>query len=200
METYSFYLMIASLCGLAALGLALAAKSLSDFVLDKWRHSRPCLKWGFTAAALLAALYGGTKTGSVSYPRTESGTAYLTDNGSSVTNDAVILSFTRSSLVPDSAWLYLDCYPMSITNAADVAANCVTVYSNQFADIELPLTIPYENATNFNWIAYTDWTPGPVVHTNGVVNVSYKKKMGEMPANAVQIIPIRTQVSVPSNE
>ena len=195
METYSFYLMIASLCGLAALGIALAAKSLSDFVLDKWRHSRPCLKWGFTAAALLAALYGGTKSAGVSYPRTESGTAYLTDNGSSVTNDAVVLNFTRSSLVPDDAWLFLDACPLSVTNAADVAANCVTVYSNQFSDIELPLTVAYENATNFNWIAYTDWTPGPVVHTNGVVNVAWLKAKGEMPPSAIRVVPLRTDVA-----
>ena len=200
MELYTTYLMIASLAALSLLGLILAAKSVSDFVLDKWRHSRPCMKWGFVVSALLAALYGGSKQATVSYPKTEEGQAYLTNNGSSVTNDAVTLNFTRSSLVPDSAWLYLDCYPLSVTNAEDVAANCVTVYSNQFADISLPLTVPYENATNFNWIAYTDWTPGPIVHTNGVVNVSYKKKMGEMPANAVQIIPMRTQVSVPSDE
>ena len=82
-----------------------------------------------------------------------------------------------------------------MTNAADVAANCVTVYSNQFSAISLPLTVAYENATNYVWYAYTDWTPGPVVHTNGVVNVAWLKAKGEMPPNAVRVIPLRTEVT-----
>ena len=202
METFFRILLVLAAIGGAASVIALAAVLVSDEAWARWKNARRGSRAAFALAVVLAALYGGTKSAGsrINYPRTDSGTAYLTDNGSSVTNDAVVLNFTRSSLVPDDAWLFLDACPLSVTNAADVAANCVTVYSNRFSAISLPLTVAYANATNYVWYAYTDWTPGPVVHTNGVVNVSYKKKMGEMPANAVQIIPIRTQVSVPSNE
>ena len=202
MATLSHLVTILAVAGAVVSLAVLVAVWASTEVFTRYKAAQPTTRAIFALAVVLAALYGGTKSAGtrVNYPRTDSGTAYLTDNGSSVTNDAVVLNFTRSSLVPDDAWLFLDACPLSVTNAADVAANCVTVYSNQFSAITLPLTVAYENATNYVWYAYTDWTPGPVVHTNGVVNVNYKKKMGEMPANAVQIIPIRTQVSIPSNE
>ena len=197
MAVFSHALLILAAIGGAASVIALAAVLVSDEAWARWKNARRGSRAIFALAVVLAALYGGTKSAGtrVNYPRTDSGTAYLTDNGSSVTNDAVVLNFTRSSLVPDDAWLFLDACPLSVTNAADVAANCVTVYSNQFSAISLPLTVAYANATNYVWYAYTDWTPGPVVHTNGVVNVAWLKSKGEMPPSALRVVPLRTEVN-----
>ena len=197
MAIFSHVLLILAAIGGAASVIALAAVLVSDEAWARWKNARRGSRAAFALAVVLAALYGGTKSAGsrINYPRTDSGTAYLTDNGSSVTNDAVVLNFTRSSLVPDDAWLFLDACPLSVTNAADVAANCVTVYSNRFSAISLPLTVAYANATNYVWYAYTDWTPGPVVHTNGVVNVAWLKSKGEMPPSALRVVPLRTEVT-----
>lgn len=141
------------------------------------------------AVAVVATLYGGRK-GTVSYPRTDPTTAYLINAGSYVTNDFVHISFTRV-IIPDSASLYIDRREVSSTNDAD----WVTHLSSTFGQFLVPQDVPCQNATNYDWLVYSDWTPGPSVQTNGVWHAMFglDRKTGR------HIIPIRSCIRVDSN-
>ena len=134
----------------------------------------------FAAAVVVATIYGGTKPtpATITYPRTDPETWYILDNGSTVEPDAVQLKFTRNLVVPASAWFWLYALDRSYTNQSDWAEHSFAVYSNQFANISATaaadFSVQYPNATNYNWIGFTDWTPGPVVHTNGVALVNWR--------------------------
>lgn len=140
------------------------------------------------AACLVMAFWctyvGGSKR--VIYPRTDASASYLVDRGSYVSNDVVHVDFTRL-VVPASATFYLDYRPDGSTNDADYA----TAYSAAFSDFTLPLDVPFENATNYTWIAYTDWTPGPAIETNGVWHAIWG-----MTIPRTHILPVRTSVRV----
>ena len=127
------------------------------------------------APFVIACYHLGATKGRITYPRTDLEVAYLTDNGSFITNDYFSVNFTRSPIVPTSAWFYFEICPLSVTNQNDWAANAVTIYSNTFANITLPLVINYANATNYNAMGYTDWVPPPVTHTNGVACVVWQQ-------------------------
>lgn len=135
------------------------------------------------AVAVVATLYGGRK-GTVTYPRTDPTASYLIDAGSYVTNDLVHVNFTRV-IIPDSASLFIDRREVAATN--DPSA-WVTHLTTTFAQFQVPQDIPYQNATNFDWVIYTDWTPGPSVQTNGVWHAMFglDRKTGQ------HIIPVRS--------
>jgi len=139
----------------------------------------------FLFSCIVATLYGGSKRGTISYPRTDADIAYLIDNGSYVSNDAVRVSFIRA-VAPLSAPILIDYRPIQSTNELD----WVNFTNTTFSAFNQPQTIDFESATNFNWVVYTTWTPGPSVITNGLFHAYWgldsKKK--------TYVIPVRTSV------
>ena len=191
-ETTYEVLMWLALGGLA-LSLALFAVAwLYPYVCRAWDKASHLARAVFCGAAVGAVMFGGAKngaTGKISYPKTDNEIAYLTDAGSYVTNDAVHVAFTRV-IVPDTATFYLDYCALDATNAQGVATNWVNAKTATFADLEVPFDFAFAAATNYNWVAYTDWTPGPAVQTNGVWHAYWgvDKKTGSY------FIPVRTCV------
>lgn len=124
----------------------------------------------------------------VSYPRTDPTTAYLVDSGSWVDSetDIVHIDFTRI-IVPDSAMLYVD--RLGLSEGDESWEN---QYAATFGETGLPLEITCQNATNYRWIVYTDWTPGPAVQTNGVWHANW----GLDRRARKFLIPLRTAVRV----
>ena len=157
-----------------------------------WDRTSRVNRVAFVTVCLFAALYGGAKhaTGKITYPRTDPTLAYLTDKGSYVTNDFVHIDFDRLSVVPSSAMFYLDSCGLAETNAQGVATNWVNAKTATFGELSVPFDFAFANATNYNWLAYTDWTPGPAVQTNGVWHAYWgvDKKTGSY------FIPVRTCV------
>lgn len=143
---------------------------------------------GVAVLAVGLALFGGAKHVSVLFPRTDPTTAYLIDNGSYVDSDTDIVHIDfRRIIVPDSARVYVD-----RIQDGDESGIWTTEYESTFADLVLPLEIQIANATNYRWMVYTDWTPGPAVQTNGVwhANWALDRKTRRY------IIPLRTAVRV----
>lgn len=133
-------------------------------------------------------IYAGGKHMSVLYPRTDPTTAYLIDNGSYVDSDTDIVHIDfRRIIVPDSAKVFVD-----RIQDGDESGIWTTEYESTFADLVLPLEIHIANATNYRWMVYTDWTPGPAVQTNGVwhANWALDRKARRY------LIPLRTAVRV----
>ena len=156
-----------------------------------FKHITPIIVWVrkhnlralFLAPFVFACIIcGATKArvGTVTYPYTDPESRYLIGGDSYTTNDYVHLQFTKSAVVPNTAWLWVEGCPISITNQSEWADNSILAYSNQFANIVTPFDIYYPSATNYNWIVYTDWTPGPVTHTNGVAYVAWRIGVGKM--------------------
>jgi len=119
------------------------------------------------------AYYGMTK-GTITYPRTDPETWYLLDNGSYVTNDAVHVGFTRNLIVPATANFFIDGLALEYTNQSDWAEHSFNAYSNTLSNMSVPFDMAWPSATNYNWIAYTDWTPPPATHTNGVAYIVWQ--------------------------
>lgn len=135
--------------------------------------------------AAVATMYGGRK-GAITYPRTDPSVAYIADAGSYLTNDFVHVNFTRV-IVPDTASLYIDRREVAATNDPNAWINHITTTFAQFA---VPQDISFQNATNYDWMVYTDWTPGPSVVTNGVWHAFW----GVDQRQGKYFIPIRTAV------
>ena len=124
----------------------------------------------------------------VSYPSTDPTTAYLTDAGSWVDSDTDIVHIDfRRIIVPDSAMLYVD--RLFLTEGNESWEN---VFAATFGETPLPLEITCQNATNYRWIVYTDWTPGPAVQTNGVWHANW----GLDRRSRRYLIPLRTAVRI----
>lgn len=164
---------------------------------EMWRRFKRLKPASKAMAAVFFAgftFYAGGKhiIGTITFPWTDISTRYLVNDGSFVTNDYVYVSFTRNPIVPASAWFFLDACPLSVTNLTEVSENSFTVYSNKFADISVPFDVPYTAATNYNWFAYTDWSPSPTVHTNGVAFVLWRFKS----TNNIEavVMPYRTGI------
>ncbi len=134
----------------------------------------------------MCALYAGRK-GRITYPYTDYEMRYLTDAGSYVTNDFVHVNFNRI-VAPSSAPFFLTCRPVDSTNDLD----WVVYIATTFAEFVCPSNVPFANATNYDWIAYTTWTPGPSVQTNGV----WHSYWGRDKRIHTHLIPIRSAVRV----
>lgn len=197
MMTYEIYqgvVMAVAIAGAAGLALLLVGAALWPFLSQAWdMMGQKRIRRVFLLGVAMATLYGGAKhvVGKITYPRTDPEVWYLLDNGSYVTNDAVHVAFSRNLIVPASASFYLYGLELSYTNQADWAEHSFCAYSNTFARISQPFDLPHPAATNLNWIAFTDWTPPPVTHTNGVAYVAWQigfdKSMNEL-------VPYRTGV------
>ena len=134
--------------------------------------------------AAAATIHGGRK-GTVTYPRTDPSVAYIADAGSYVTNDLVHVNFARA-VVPDTAALFIDRRPVSSTDDADWVNHLTTT----FGQFQPPQDVRCQAATNWDWIVYTDWTPGPSVVTNGVWHAFW----GVDQRRGRHYIPVRTAV------
>lgn len=167
------------LIGLAACVALMFAIAASRYL----KRARPA----FLVAAIGLMFYAGAKHqyGTVTYAYTDVETRYLFDAGSYVTNDAVYVSFTRV-LAPDSAEFIIEAIEIGNTNREDF----VTVYEGTFGTFENPSFVPFPAASNYNFYAYTTWTPGPAVKTNGVVDINWRM---DNQGNGT-IVPIRTGV------
>lgn len=174
---------ICGFAGFVAVSL-FALIACAPLILKAWGIASKRARAAFLVFSSFAVMFAGAKhTGKITYPRTDPETWYLQDSGSYVTNDHVHVQFSRNIIVPDSATFYLDGLDIQYTNQSDWADHSFTAYSSTFGEMQLPLDVPYANATNFNWIAYTDWVPPPVVHTNGVAFVTWQIGVGKMTNN-----------------
>lgn len=142
----------------------------------------------FALSVLAVACTVCARKGHIAYPATDPATSYLRDDGSFVTNDLVHVSFTRI-IVPDTATLCIDRRPVS--REGDDSA-WTSHIETTFAEFRVPQDIGFAAATNWDWVVYTTWTPGPSVLTNGVWHAMWGKdrKMRR------HFIPLRTCVRV----
>lgn len=166
--------------GFAAIALCLALASLPARYLwtricawTSWckRHGIQACIVAFFACGV--AHYGMTKqtTGRVTYPYTDVETRYLYDAGSYVTNDYVHVAFTKSAVVPDSADFLGYVRPCGSTNDED----WVQILATTFAKFHSPSNVPFAGAISNDFQFFTTFTPGPVVHTNGVAVINWQK-------------------------
>ncbi len=146
---------------------------------EHWRKFRVLQKWEQLVIAVFVAVmvhHGSTKGfyGGIRYPKTDPEVWYLMDNGSYVTNDFVHVSYTRNPVVPNSARIYVDALASNYSNQTDWAEHAITVTNGTIATLGVAFDLPFPAASNYNWIVYTDWTPGPSVHTNGIAYVVWQ--------------------------
>ena len=176
-------LLIGCLFGLLAIFVGLVvSETVRSWKI--WRSKRHVAM--LTITALVAAIVGGTKnTRNVNFPRTDPEVAYLIDRGSYVSNDWVHVDFT-TFLIPSSADIQLAYWPNESTNEDDM----VILFRDTLAAWPRPLDFEFENASSNRWFCFTTWTPGPVIHTNGVWQQDWM--MGVSNRNV--IIPVRTTV------
>ena len=181
MMNYAIYqnvVMAIALCGFSALTLVLVAAAVWPYLAAAWDAlGKMRARKAMLVMATLATLYGGAKhiIGKITFPRTDPETWYLIDNGSYVTNDAVHLAFTRNLILPNSANIFLEGLELSYTNESDWAEHSILAYSNTLGNVASPFDVPFPAASNYNWIAYTDWTPPPTTHTNGVAYAAWQR-------------------------
>ena len=96
---------------------------------------------------------------------------YLIDCGSYVSNNLVHIEF-ETRLLPDSAMIFLDYIPKG---AEPNASNYSTFKAMTAAEWPRKVDFDFEGATSNKWVIYTTYTPGPVVHTNGVAVAEFIK-------------------------
>ena len=123
----------------------------------------------------------------VSYPRTDPTQAYLVDRGSYVDSETgvVHIDFDRI-IVPDTALMFID------RRRREEGAEWENMVAEQFRDVPLPYETSFEDASDWEYIVYTDWTPGPAVQTNGVWHANWARDR----RTGAYIIPLRTAVRV----
>lgn len=98
-------------------------------------------------------------------------TVYLIDNGSYVTSNKVHIAFA-TRLLPDSAMIFLDYIPKGTEPTAE---NFRTFQAMPAAEWPRNVDFDFDNATDYKWVMYTTYTPGPAVHTNGVAVAEFLK-------------------------
>lgn len=172
-DIYQAVLASVAIYSLIAIGVAGCFFGVSQVML-------PILRWIkshkvdalIVAPFVLCLIYtGATKNGSVTYPYTDVEMRYLFDAGSYVTNDYVHVAFARSPVVPDSADFLGYYRPVGSTNDADWVEFLVTT----FGAFHSPSNVPFAGALTNDFQFFTTYTPGPVVHTNGVAIVNWQQ-------------------------
>ena len=179
-ETYQTAVMVVAIAGAATLSLVLLAAAIWPYLAAAWDAlGRKNARKAMLVMAALATLYGGAKhiVGRVTFPRTDPEVWYLLDSGSYTTNDAVHVSFNRNLILPSTANIYIEGLELSYTNENDWAEHSFLAYSNTMGNVTSPFDLPFANATNYNWIVYTDWTPPPTTHTNGVAYATWQRSI-----------------------
>ncbi len=190
-EYYQTFLMWAGAAILALLALGLlafwAAKTLA--------HVRRRLLPAHYAAFLLTAgvaCWAAQKRYPVQFPQGVAGEVYLFDAGSYVESNLVHVAWTRAPFVPASALLYVDYRPRGSTNDAE----WVNHFAGTFGEYASPLDFPIENATNWTWCAYTDWTPPPAVVTNGVWHAYWGVPTNQPTGTLFHALPVKTKLII----
>lgn len=143
----------------------------------------------FSVACAVAVLYAGAKHGSVTFPYTDVEQRYLIDAGSYVTNDTVHLNFVRSPIVPSDADLQGWYRHAGSTNDDEWAQMLDTT----FGAFPVPADIDFEGAETNDFQFFTTWTPGPVVHTNGVAVIEWQRPLD---ASENRLVTIRTGIYI----
>ena len=197
MNWYAIYQGVLQRISLACLAAIATATGVILLVV----YLTPILRWIkahkwdalIVAPFVLCLIFSGSTKhiARITYPRIDPEVWYLRDYGSYVTNDTVHISFTRNIIIPATAWFYLYGLESTYTNESDWAEHSFCAYSNTFANISQPLDIQYANASNYNWMAFTDWTPPPVTHTNGVAYVVWQVGANK---GINELVPYRTGV------
>lgn len=172
-DIYQAVLASVAIYSLIAMGLAVCFFGVSRVLLPivRWikRHKVDAL---IVAPFVLCMIFtGSTKHGSVTYPYTDVEMRYLIDAGSYVTNDYVHVAFTKSPVVPDSADFLGFYRPHGSTNDLEWTQFVETT----FAEFHSPSNIPFAGAISNDFQFFTTYTPGPVVHTNGVAVVNWQQ-------------------------
>ncbi len=145
---------------------------------------------GILSAVMVVAMvyYAGSK--SLTFPRTNSEMVLLADDGTSyVSNDVVRVGYTRHLILPDAADLNVWRRHVGNTNDDDWVAQLVTT----IGDSPSPVMIDFPAATNYDWIVFTTWQPGPSVQTNGVLHSTWRGVPGLTGARIFGV-PLRTHV------
>jgi len=174
-DIYQTVLASVAIYSLLAIGIAVLLFGVSRILLPivEWikRHKVDAL---LVAPFVLCMIWtGATKsiTGRVTYPYTDVEMRYLFDAGSYVTNDYVHVAFTRSAVVPDSADFLGYYRPAGSTNDAEWTEFLATT----FGEFHSPSNVPFSGAITNDFQFFTTYTPGPVVHTNGVAIVNWQQ-------------------------
>lgn len=110
----------------------------------------------------------------ITFLRTDPEIVYLVDTGSWVSNNVVHLEFS-TRLLPSSAQLFLDYIPK--TESPD-SNNYTTYLSGTVESVPNVVEFVFEGAISNRWVFYTTYTPGPVVHTNGVAVAEFLRVPG----------------------
>lgn len=108
-----------------------------------------------------------------------------------VTNETQMayLNFNIHPMVAANANYYLDYRKKGQTNASDWV-NFAAFHVNAEYPLPREIPIPWElQSTNYNWVVYTDWVPGPAIVTNGVWHAYWG-----MSTNRINIIPVNTAI------
>lgn len=145
---------------------------------------------GVMAAVMVAAFvyYGGSK--SITFPRTNAEMVLLADDGTSyVSNDVVRVGYARHRILPDVADLNVWRRDAASTNDEDWVAQLVTTVGASPS----PVMIDFPAATNYDWIVFTTWQPGPSVQTNGVLHSAWRGVPGPLNVRIFGV-PVRTRV------
>lgn len=111
----------------------------------------------------------------IGFLRTDPEIVYLIDTGSWVSNNVVHLEYS-TSLLPSSAQLFLDYIPK--TESPD-SNNYTTYLSGTVESVPNVVEFEFEGAISNRWVFYTTYTPGPVVHTNGVAVAEFLRVPGK---------------------
>lgn len=144
----------------------------------------------FVLGAALATLYGGAKHGSVAFPYTDPERRYLYDAGSYVTNGYAHIAF-RTLLVPQSATIYAYSRAAGSTNDEEWVERMAEALSALYVVDGVYLRDLYFDGAETNDLqVFTDWTPGPAAHTNGIAEIQWRKGFLD-PSNAATV-PWRT--------
>lgn len=142
----------------------------------------------FFVFATVLTLYAGAKhVGTITIVNNGDDTVYLIDRGSYVTNDYVHVDFT-TVVIPQTANLYVYRRQVDTTNDVDWTEHLATT----IGEFNPPQDIQFASATNYNWMVFSDWTPGPAVETNGVWHAYW----GLDQQRQESLIPVRTMIRV----
>ena len=157
-----------------AVGVCIAVVYLTPIIRWVKKHKGEAL---FVAPFVICMVWVGSSkfTPTITYPRTDPETWYLMNNGSYVSNDFVHVAYNRNLILPASANLFIECLESCYSNQTDWASHSILAYSNTIENSSSPFDLPWPAASNYNWIVYTDWTPPPTTHTNGVAYATWQR-------------------------
>ena len=179
MESYQIYQSVLAGVSVAvlmliaiAVGVAIAAAYLTPLVRWLRRHKGEA---ALVVPLIVGLVYYGGSKGKVKFPYTDIERRYLFDAGSYVTNGFVHISFT-ALILPQTATIYAYSRPHDSTNDLEWVERMVA----SLAELATPSNVYardvyFEGAEDSDVMVFTDYTPGPVAHTNGVAVVFWQK-------------------------